>query len=193
MWIIAETFGSFNDNICKSVINSMEPDSKIKPWAQNDTLFKKELEIGHAWQDLPATFFRLHGFSAEVTELKFRESISEASKWLDSADLIINNFFILEVKSRNETFTSPQSFPYQTALVDTVAGYDGKSEKPLAYIMISRPTGAMLCLRSGSSQKWTKQKKFDNVRKIECEFYLCDKKMLQPLDVLVNYIKMVKK
>lgn len=157
-------------------------------WSQNDELFKKELLAGHAWQELPATFFKLHGFEVQTPELKIRESITEASKWLDSTDLIVEGFK-LEVKSRNEIFTSAQSFPYETALVDTVSGYDGKIEKPLAYIMISRPTGSMLCLKAESSQGWTVQKKFDHVRKIEDQFYLCDRKLLQPINVLVSFIK----
>jgi hypothetical protein len=159
-----------------------------KKWQNNDELFFKELKQGYYWQHLPLTFFELHGLEVQMPELKFRASIKEAEKWKNSSDLIVNGF-IIEVKSRNESFTSPESFPYETILVDTVSGYDAKDVKPLAYIMISRPTGAMLTLRSTSSKGWQKESKFDNIRKITDDFYLCKKKRLQTLDVLVSYIK----
>ena len=146
-------------------------------WKHNDDLFFKELKEGHAWQELPATFFRLHGLSVEIPELKVRESIDQAEQWISTVDLIVAGRK-LEIKSRNEIFTSPMSFPYDTVFVDTVSGYDAKNPKPLAYIMISRPTGAMLCLKANNSNGWNIEKKFDNVRKIHDDFYMCKKQII---------------
>ncbi len=162
------------------------------PWSQNDELFLSELKQGHDWQQLPALFFKLHGLNVINPKLEIRKNIAEADQFINTVDLIVDGFN-LEVKSRNEKFTSTASFPYETAFVDTVSGYDNKQQKPLAYIMISKQTGSMLCLKSTSSVPWQKQSKFDHVRKIQDEFYMCNKKLLQPLDVMVQYIKKNKK
>lgn len=162
---------------------------KMQPaWSQNDELFISELKAGHEWQMLAACFFKLHGFEVEVPELSIRNSIKQAGNWISSVDLLLNGKKI-EIKSRNEVFSSPQSFPYDTIFVDTVSGYDAKAEKPLAYIMISRPTGCMLCLRSDKPNAWKIEEKFDRVRKIKEKFYVCDKKYLQTLDCLVGFLK----
>ena len=157
-------------------------------WSENDTLFFKELKEGHQWQYLPAVFFQLHGLLVEVPELRVRDSIQEACKWKDSVDLIVNGRLI-EVKSRNEHFTSSASFPYHTILVDTVSGYKAKETKPLAYVMISRPTGAMLTLKATSSKGWLIETKYDRIREIHDEFFVSDRANLQTLDCLVAFIK----
>lgn len=159
-----------------------------KPWKDNDELFIKELKAGHQWQNLPALFFKLHGLEVEIPELTIRTSIKEAGKWKDAPDLIVNGH-IIEVKSRNEIFTSPDSFPYETAFVDTVSGYDSKKVKPLAYVFISRPTGAMLVLKTNSAKGLTVESKFDHVRKIQENFYVCKRKHLQNINLLVSFIK----
>ena len=157
-------------------------------WGDNDKLFFSELKNGFDWQSLPALFFKLHGLNVGMPSLKIRSSIKDAHNWLNEPDLIVNGHHI-EIKSRNESFTTPRSFPYSTVFIDTVSGYDAKKKKPTAYIMISRPTGNMLCIRAGSSNGWTVEHKFDHVRKIWDDFYLSPKERLQTLDVLLQFIR----
>lgn len=163
-------------------------ETKKSEWKNNDELFFSELKQGHQWQQLPALFFKLHGFQVEMPELTIRSSIKEAGRWKDTPDLIVNGH-IIEVKSRNEIFTSGDSFPYETAFIDTVSGYDAKVIKPLAYVFVSRPTGAMLVLKTNSSKGWAVESKFDHIRKIQENFYLCKRKHLQNINVLVSFIK----
>lgn len=137
---------------------------------------------------MPALFFRLQGFQVEIPELKIRSSIKEANKWINSSDLIVNGA-VIEVKSRNESFTSKLDYPYETVFVDTVSGYDAKETKPLAYIIISRPTGVMLCLKTLSAKGWKIESKFDRVRKIRENFYVCEPKRLQTLNFLTSFLK----
>ena len=162
------------------------------PWSQNDALFIKELKEGHEWQSWPALFFRLHGLSVEVPNLSIRENISEADKWKDSFDLIVENF-PMENKSRNEEFTCAKDFPYSTIFVDTVSGYNNKKIKPHVYIMISKPTGCLLWLPSLNADKWSIESKFDHTRKIYDDFYMCETKRLKPISTLVNFLKSRKK
>lgn len=157
-------------------------------WSKNDELFFSELKAGHDWQKLPALFLKLNGLNVEVPDLTIRSSIKEASKWKDTADLTVNGY-IIEIKSRNEAFTSAASFPYDTIFVDTVSGYKAKSIKPLAYVMVSRKTGGMLALFSASSDAWKIEEKFDRVRRIKESFYVAEKKDFMTLEPLIEKLK----
>jgi hypothetical protein len=158
-------------------------------WKDNDALFFKELREGYEWQKLVATYFQVSGLDVQMPELTFRVSFEEAGEYIDTKDLIVNGH-IIEVKSRREHFTSAKDFPYHTAFVDTVAGYDAKITKPLAYVMISRETKAMLCLPSfNKPDYWTIENRFDRVRKINENFYMAPKNKLRNLENLVQQIK----
>jgi hypothetical protein len=157
-------------------------------WQHNDNLFFKELKEGFKWQQLPALFFTLHGCNVDMPDLSIRESIKEAHKWLGETDMLVNGQYV-EIKSRNEPFTDFESFPYATIFVDTVSGYDAKETKPIAYVMISRPTGAMLCIKGDQSNAWSIERKFDRTRKIWDDFYMCPKSRLQTMDVLISFLK----
>lgn len=157
-------------------------------WSENDTLFKKELEEGQAWQNHVGNFLRLSGLDVHIPPLTVRESIKEAGKWSDSKDLIVKDQ-VIEVKARNERFTIPESFPYDTIFVDTVSGYEAKKVKPIAYINISKQTGSMIALPSTSSIGWLTENRFDHVRKIYDDFYLAPKMRFHVIDVLVDRLK----
>lgn len=157
-------------------------------WSENDDLFFSQLKEGFEWQKLPKLFFELHGLPVEMPDLTIRDSIQNAGDYMSSKDLIVNGY-PLETKSRNESFTYPLSFPYKTILVDTVSGFDGKKNKPLAYVFISRPTGSMICLMSDTIGQWQKEKKFDRVRRIYDEFYVTDKKLCIGLDELMEVLQ----
>lgn len=159
-------------------------------WQDNDALFFEELKQGHAWQTLPATFLSLQGFQVEIPSLKIRSSIVEASNWKNDIDLYVNGI-PLEIKSRNEEFTSPESFPFATTFVDTCAGYDAKEKKPFAYIMVSRPTGAMLALQGNKPTKWIREQRFDRTRRIKDWFYLAPKEQLHPMSRIVTALRSI--
>jgi hypothetical protein len=158
-------------------------------WKDNDTLFFKELREGYEWQKIAGIYFHENGLEVQMPKLTFRGSFEKAGDYIDSKDLLVNGHYI-EIKSRRESFTSAKDFPYSTIFVDTVAGYDAKINKPLAYVMISRETKAMLCLPSyNKPDYWTQETRFDRVRKINETFYMAPKNKLQPLDNLVEQIK----
>lgn len=158
-------------------------------WKDNDELFFKELKEGYEWQKLAANYFKENGLDVQMPSLTIRNSFDDAIDYLDSKDLIVNGH-IIEVKSRREKFTSAKDFPYSTIFVDTVSGYNSKITKPLAYVMISRKTGSMLCLPSYSKPEyWTEETRFDRVRNINETFFMAPKSKLKPLSVLVDQIK----
>jgi len=158
-------------------------------WRDNDALFFKELREGYEWQKLVAAYFEKSGLNVQMPELTIRDSFEKAGEYIDTKDLLVNGY-VIEVKSRREGFTTAKSFPYDTIFVDTVLGYDSKVTKPLAYVMVSRETKAMLCLPSYSKPDyWTQETRFDRVRKINETFYMAPKNKLRSLDALVEQIK----
>lgn len=160
-------------------------------WSENNELFIKELSDGFAWQTLPMLFFKLHGFDVEMPELEIREeSIKNASKYFNSKDLLVNGKRI-EIKSRKEKFTSPDSFPYPTAMVDTVKKFNGREDKPVAYIMISRDTGSMLWVDATRNSDWEIIERFDNTRKFNEKFFVVKKEKLLTMNLLVSALKKV--
>lgn len=122
------------------------------------------LEEGHKWQYLPATFFLLHGFVVEVPPLTVCEP-GQPEGWEETVDLFVNEQPI-EIKAQNYTFMETHEFP--EVIVDTVLGYDRKTVKPLAYIILSKPTGAMLWVAGRKGQdRWVKKSLHDPVRHIQ--------------------------
>ena len=159
---------------------------------EDEDLFLRELRGGHAWQLLPAAFFALHGLKVEVPQLSIRGDAQDARIWSNSTDILLNGWPV-EIKSRRESFTSAADYPFDTAFVDTVSGYIAKQVKPLAYVIVSRPTGAMLCLSVAKTRAWWEVlAKHDRVRDIDERFYAIDKRCLQPLSVLVEALKVRK-
>lgn len=160
-------------------------------WSENDELFIKELNEGFAWQYLPMLFFKLQGLDVQMPELEIRDgSIKNASPYFNSKDLFVNGQRV-EVKSRKEKFTSPSTFPYETAMVDTVKKFTGRKDKPVAYVMISRDTGSMLWVDATRYDDWEIIERFDNTRKFRERFFVVPKNKLMPLNFLVNALRRV--
>jgi len=162
------------------------------PWAQNDELFKRLVSEGHAWQMLPFTFLRLHGFDVEMPDLTIRDDISQAGKWLETYDLRIGELLI-EVKSRPFRFTNPRDWPVNRlpAFLDTTKKWDAKSVKPFAYVFVSKPCGGMVatCTIGAAHSRWNKRKAWDRVRKIHEEFYTVGVTHLVSMDRLVKALQ----
>lgn len=158
-------------------------------WSDNNDLFVKELTDGFNWQYIPMMFFKLHGFEVKMPELEIRkDSIKNAEPFFNSKDLFVNGMRI-EIKSRKESFCSPESFPYQTAIVDTVKKFSNRADKPVAYVMISRFTGCMLWVDATRSGDWKIIDRFDNTRKFREQFYTVHKSKMMPLNTLVSALK----
>lgn len=158
-------------------------------WSVNDDLFKRELEIGYAWQCFAASFFACNGLSVYLPPMTYRKNLSEAAEWTKHDEDMKINGRVIEVKSRRERFTHPDTFPYETAFVDTVSGYEAKDPKPIAYVFVSQSTGSMVCVSSETASKFSISRKHDRVRGIDEDFYTCPRSMLRTMDRLVAYLR----
>lgn len=161
---------------------------KQKAWHKNDELFKKELEKGHFWQTCVATFLKEEGLEVEAPGLEIRDQIQDAFKFINTKDLIAAGE-IIEVKSRNLSFTSGHDYPYKTIFIDTVSGWEAKKPKPFAYVMVSQITGCMIWTPGNSKKGWTVTRNRDRVRRIEVINYESPSKEWLNINLLVNLLK----
>lgn len=157
-------------------------------WLQNKALFIKEATEGYEWQKKVCTELCTAGIQTKLSEFSIRDSIEDIHKYANETDLKANGI-VLEVKSRRLKFTSPEDYPYECALIDTVRGFAAKHRKPTFVLMISRPTGVILGVHTATSPLWYKSRKWDHIRGIKDEFYICRKKFLLTFDSVVRYLR----
>lgn len=168
----------------------------INAWLRNDDLFSEQLKIGHEWTKRLAKSFVEAGVEPGriiVPESIMRSHVDERDQFQNETDIIImtksHQPVVIESKSRNLAFNSPSDYPYSTALVDTVTGWERKSPTPFAVVLTSQITGAHICIAPRTSkQNWKQVERTDRVRGIKDRFYECSKRDLLPFEALVNRI-----
>jgi hypothetical protein len=160
----------------------------MRDWFQNDSLFLRERRLGNLYADQVAERLRQAGLIVAIPPQGVRESIRDAPAYLDSKDLWCAGRWI-EVKSRRVRFTSPEDFPFQTIMVDTVSGWNAKTDKPFVYACISRPTGAIIYTPGDNPSSWIREKKHDQMRGFEDEFYLAPRELWGTFDELVSILR----
>ena len=160
-------------------------------WINNEELFRKELATGSKWARYVAEQLNTLGINCYSPEMVVREDISQIEAFSkDDKDILFNLMDgNLEVKSRNLRFESDSSsYPYQTAFVDTVSGWEAKTEKPLAVVLVSQKTSQMLVAPVSTEHLWSTTSLYDNVRGIHDTWWTIDKTLLRPIDELVEWL-----
>jgi hypothetical protein len=163
----------------------------LSDWFSNDELFRRELEEGHIHAADVAARLRASGLPVAVTPLEWRQSIEDRHTFSDEIDLTVGTRHPsrVDVKSRRLIFDGPGDYPYPTALVDTVAGWEAKARKPVAIVLASQHTGGLAVIRVSTRQEWTTRRRFDDVRRIEDDFYEVDRHLLASFDEFVAWLR----
>jgi hypothetical protein len=166
----------------------------MSDWFDNDELFRKELEEGHRWASLVVDRLNEQGVPALLTPLAWRKSIHDRSEFVDETDIVVQTSagpLPIESKSRNLHFTEdPTTYPYPTAFVDTVSGWDKKTTKPFAVVLTSQKTQQMLVVPSRSpSLWWLTTTAYDRTRRIQDVWYEVPCYSLLPFQTLVDALR----
>ena len=156
-------------------------------WAVNDELFFRQLEIGHKAAGIVAARLRQVGAQAEVCPMVKRGPLEDSSRFRNECDLIVNGSAV-DVKSSSKRFSGRDDFPFRTAMVDTVSGWNAKRHKPVAVILFSQPLGGMCVVPVSTQPFWERHVRFDRVRQIEEEFYEIPVKMLATVDQFIAWL-----
>jgi len=147
---------------------------------------------GHSYNELVASYLQEYGVRCTVPELRIASSLAERRHLtVTEKDILLDDTgHVLEVKSSRRSFGwDPLDFPYPDTIVDTVNSYESKKVKPCAYILYSRPTGAMVAIGTSTKPRWKKTKFFDRYQQITDEFYLVGKDDIKPIGDLIQYLK----
>jgi hypothetical protein len=164
----------------------------VTDWFENDELFFRQLSTGHEWAEVVAERFRAAGIAARATPMSRRRTLADRHRYRNEIDVLVGPIGApVEIKSRNLDFSAdPATYPYDTAFVDTVGGWDAKDPKPVAIVLVSQKTGAMLVVPTSSQATWTRTHKRDRVRNVRDIWYAVDRALLIPFDELLDRMKL---
>lgn len=159
-------------------------------WFDNDELFEAELRRGHRWAEYVATALRGQGLVVDVTPLELRGDIQDRRRFEDEHDLTVGTRrpVRIDVKSRGIEFTTVDDYPYGTALVDTAGGWNAKSNKPAAIVLVSQVTGGMVVVPRSTECTWGTRRRWDRHRRIDDVFLEVQTKRLRPFGDLVAWL-----
>lgn len=160
-------------------------------WFANEELFREELEAGHQAAEEVARRIEAAGIPVSVTPLRLRDSIEERYEFADEFDLLVGERHPckVDVKSRRLAFTGPADYPYPTAFVDTVSGWEAKGSKPVAVVLVSRLSGGLAVIGLSTREHWSIVRRFDHVRRIEDRFYAVPRERLRSFESFTDYLK----
>lgn len=157
--------------------------------AWNDETFLAYLEQGLAEEARLALAFLGAGLAAQWVRPGYvadRDRVKRG-ELADEPDLLVIVRHRVEVKFRELSFTGPADYPYSTAFVGRRSRWDGRSNLPLAVVLVSRPTGAVVVVPGSSRSSWVVETAPDRVtRRVETS-YACPRELLEPLDSLVEW------
>lgn len=146
---------------------------------------------GHSYNQKVASYLRERNIGCEVPDLQIAQNAQERyNLTLGEKDITLTGLpHILEVKSsRRRFYSEPEKFPYPNTIVDTVSSYESKLKKPCAYVLYSRPTGAMLAIGTSTKPSWRVVRLYDHYQNLTDDFYVVDKSNLRHMDELVSYL-----
>lgn len=152
----------------------------------------RRTDRGKRNEGLVADLIAKQGFIVSVTPFSFRKTKKEIVNYRDEIDLYVGpNRLPVDVKSRRLRFTGPHDYPYETAFVDTVKGWESKTVKPVAIVLYSELTGCACAVRTSREAEWTKTHAFDRDAGIYDEFYLVRRSDLATFNEFIQALRLV--
>lgn len=153
--------------------------------------FRKEATIGHSWSEHVASDLLSFGVNCKASPLII-VAFKDRAELENEQDVILGEGpQCVEVKSRNLSFTDdPLSFPYSTAFIDTVSGWEKKTPPPLAVVLVSQITRCKLVIPVSEKQSfWKTRRSYDRIRKHPDTWYEIDKSRLKKFSDFSIWLK----
>lgn len=166
-------------------------ESGTSDWFSNEELFRSQLQTGHDYAVLVAERLRRDGLALEVTPMEVRDDIEDRHRFSDEYDLLVGSTrpCRIDVKSRSLYFSGAADYPHPTAFVDTISGWNAKKHKPMAIVLVSQPTKAMVVVSvRDAPHGWTREQRYDNKRKITDWFYMVSTDRLRTFEDLTAWL-----
>jgi len=145
----------------------------------NGPSFPERLEKSH--EAVNATLFLLsdRGHRITLPPTHLRPSRSQWKEYTDNGDLEIS--FRIEVKHRTDlSFSSAETFPYETVIVNEVRKVEKYKVAPIWYFIWNSDLSFYAFIDAKKTRKhWTKTTRYDHKSEKECVFYECPKKYVR--------------
>jgi hypothetical protein len=138
----------------------------------DDPNFIEDLEDSKEFVWMAARWLSELGYNVTIKPTFVRPSVENMGEYSDNGDLEIVQR--VEVKHRPDIeFTSKESFPYPTIIVDVAHVWDRAKPKPFAYIIFNADASGCLVVKGSTNNRWEKVSKFDTKKNRQREFYEC--------------------
>jgi hypothetical protein len=130
--------------------------------SRSDKKFINQLLDGYKWQVYVSNCIQGQGFATAVHPLSVRPEVSKRHEHRDAFDVLVGPrvhgggaddvrrcadcWTEVEVKARTRTFEDPESFPFDTIIIEPDSRYSSRpgGERPGFWCMVSQYTGAMI-------------------------------------------------
>lgn len=162
------------------------------PWVQGDKHFQRKLAEGHKWATKVEQRLNALGYETQLTPYEWRP-VEQRAHFVNEHDLLVktsvDKWALLECKSRRLAFTDdPGTYPYRTAFVDTVHGWERKEDPVAAVVLVSQFSGGMLVVPASSRPAWRIRKTMDTREGFEDQWYECPKQKLETFGSLCQWL-----
>lgn len=156
----------------------------------SDAEYRRAFADGHSRNEYVAELIAKQGLWVECPPLAYASDKSERSNFTKTEKDVITRAGTIEVKGQGKLFTGdPSSFPFPTIIVDTVSGWVGKMDKPIAYVFVCMENNECLVVPGKSKPSWIVKRLFDNKKKIFDDFYVAPKSSLTTVVKLFEYLR----
>jgi hypothetical protein len=144
-----------------------------KHYEKHDPTFVDDLKASHKHSLKVAEWLRRRGFrDVEVFALRIRPSAAKMRGYGDQGDIAADGLR-MEAKRRTIDFTSPDDFPYDTIIVDTVSSWDKAKIKPELYVLTNKDLTYCCVVMGATRRAWKQTTRYDRKKKRHRRFYEC--------------------
>jgi hypothetical protein len=118
--------------------------------------FKPWLALGRQVEEWIAVLFLRAGLCVRIGRFDAAKTPYESARFRNEKDVLVSERHIIEVKGNTRAWTSIKDHPYRDRgiFTCTVARWERRQQKPLAFVLVSRPTGTIFVVRSRTFSEW---------------------------------------
>jgi hypothetical protein len=168
----------------------------------NPELFKSELETGHLFEEKVQDRLLELGFNVQLgneqerlQQVGLHQHANYTNPFLQERDITVKSRtgrVLLEVKSRNVSFTGVDDFPFNPPFVMAKGRWDAVRVKPAAVLMISQVTDCIIALNSKTADSWrVLPGPYEPARKIREDKLTADISLWSDFDTFVEQLSKV--
>lgn len=151
--------------------------------------FLQALHAGRQWEAFVTGAFLRAGLPAEMPEQEDAETPWEGARFIEQTDILVGGYGI-EVKTQvRHSWHGEWDFPFAGILLSSVKRWDRRTSKPLAFVVVSAPTRAMLVVFSDTFPEWEIYEATDPRRGTKDLYYRAPRGLLRSFDILLNRLR----